>query len=330
MRTKILFAVCVLLFDINLIMLQQKSRAFEKWNPIPPLVMPHSPVAPEPDPEPEVTPHLSFTVPKGDMSFPQIVSQLKKWNKEAPKITEFGTYGRTQNGTEIPYLRIGKKTGPKVLITSSIHGNEHLCAMTTMGVMGTFISSYNVDKEITKLLQERDVYYVPVISPESFIRNQRYDLGLDPNRNWNNPNLQERNSIPSIQALKDFHTKEKFKAMMSCHNYGKVYLHPWGYSRIRSGNDADFKRILGAMSRETGYGVEQTYRQSAPPYYGYEADWFLKHGALAFVNEIGTRFVAIRGEIEHEVDVNLKAFKIWIREAPLVKVPYETLIQDRT
>jgi hypothetical protein len=217
-------------------------------------------------------------------------------------------------------LRIGKKKGPKVLITSSIHGNEHLCAMTTMGVFGTMLDSYMKDDEITKLLRERDVYYVPVISPESFMQNQRHDMGRDPNRNWNGLNLKEIDSIPSIQALKDFHKKEKFKAMMSCHNFGKIYLYPWGFTTRDSVYEPDFRRILGEMSRVTGYRAEQTYRQSAPPYFGYEADWFHKHGAMAIVNEIGTNFVAIPDEVRHEVEVNLKAFKIWIREAPLVRV----------
>lgn len=266
----------------------------------------------------EVKPKISFTIPNGDMSIQAIRTQLQTWAKEAPGIVEYGTYGKSQSGSDHPYIRVGKKTGPKVLIHACIHGNEHLSAMVAMGVFGKMLDAYMVDPEITKLFNERDIYFVPVLSIESFQRNTRIDAGVDPNRNWSDIRNNDKQSIPSVDSMKQFFKANQFKAVMSCHNFGKIYLYPWGWTRERPKDDTDYRRILGEMSKTSGYRYEQLLRQSAPPYYGYETDWYYRNGAFAFVNEIGTSFEARGSEIKTEVDKNYKAFIVFIREAPLV------------
>lgn len=262
---------------------------------------------------PPVVYKTNFVVPERDMTFDEINSQLKKWAEECKGIVEYGTYGKTQSGTEIPYLRIGNKQGPKVLIASCIHGNEHLAAMTTMGCIGTILNDWDNWKS---LLSERDLYYVPVICPDSYKKVSRHDMGIDPNRNFSDRRNEEINSIPAITSLKAFQIQNQFKAFMSCHNYGKVYLYPWGYTQKPTEIDRDYRNILGKMKSVSGYNHEQLLRQSAPPYYGYEVDWFHKHGAFAVVNEIGDHFQPSKNEIANEVKTNVPVLKIFIDEAP--------------
>lgn len=320
----ILFLVVnIILLNLNVFGYLYVHNKHAEVRPEPPmerLVQP-SPIQPPPvTPEPtETKPNITFTVPNGDMKFQEICQQLVKWNQEAPQITEVGLVGKTQNGTDIPYIRIGKKTGPKLLITSCIHGNEHLCASVAMGCMGKYLAAYMTDDEVTKLVRERDLYYIPVVCPESYMKNSRHDLGKDPNRNFTGPNLEEVQSIPSIDALKKFFLEHKFKSAMSCHNFAKIYFIPWGYQRKRTESHGDYARILDSMCVQSGYTWKQLERESAPPYYGYEADWYYKHGALSIVNEIGSTFTASPGEVRSETEKNFKAFKIWIRESPIVR-----------
>lgn len=284
----------------------------------PPVVQVQPPVnLPQAEPQ-EVKPKITFTIPSGDMNLQSIRTQLQTWAKEAPAIVEYGTYGKSQNGTDHPYIRVGKKTGPKVLIHSCIHGNEHLSAMVAMGVFGKMLDAYMVDPEITQLLNERDIYFVPVMSVDSYQRNSRHDGGRDPNRNWSDSRNNDIASMPSVQSMKDFFKAHQFKAVMSCHNHGKIYLYPWGYTQQRTPHDASYREILGEMSQITGYKSAQLLRQSAPPYYGYEVDWYYKNGAFAFVNEIGTRFEAYGPEIKQEVDKNYKSWVVFIKKGPLV------------
>jgi phage pi2 protein 07 len=266
----------------------------------------------------ETKPSISF-FPKKDLTYDEISHYLNLWAKEAPTITEIGEYGVSKGGKKLNYLRIGKKNGPKVLIMATIHGNEHLGTMTALGVMEKLLDGYLVNSEITELLKTRDIYYIPVVCPDSHTRNTRHDEGLDPNRNFSDRNLKEKNSIVAIQALKEFSLKHNFKAVMSVHNYGKVYFYPWGYVNKETPNMKEYKEILEKMRNASGYSYARLYHRSAPPYYGYENDWFYNHGAFSIVNEIGRSFVARPEEINKEIPLNLPAFIIFIKEAPLVR-----------
>jgi predicted deacylase len=327
MSKKILLflVVNIILLNLNVFGYLHVHNKQAEVRPEPPremLAQPNTPIQPPPPVTPEPTetkPNITFTVPNGDMRFQEICQQLVKWNQEAPQITEVGVVGKTQNGTDIPYIRIGKKTGPKLMIHACVHGNEHLCCSVSMGCMGKLLSSYMVDEEVTKLIRERDLYYVPVVCPESYMKNSRHDMGKDPNRNFSGPNLQEIQSIPSIEAIKKFHLEHKFKSVMSCHNHGRIYFIPWGYVQKQTDSHAEYRRILSAMGQSSGYTYQQLLRQSAPPYYGYEADWYYHHGALSMVNEIGRSMAANPSETKSETDSNYSAFKIWIRESPLVR-----------
>lgn len=267
----------------------------------------------------ETKPEISFVVPDHQMDINEVYNQLDQWHEEAPEITEVGIIGTTYKGNEIKYLRMGKKSGPKVLIVGAIHGNEKLSSMVVMGVIGNLLDNYMDDDHTTELIRNRDIFFVPIVSIEGYQQNSRTVLSLDPNRNFNGYNLIEIESIPCIQSLKNFHKKHNFKAVMSCHNSGKIYFYPWGRSKDSTNVDDNYKDICQKMGKETGYRYKQLYRNSVSPFFGYEIDWFHKHDAFAVVTEIGKSFTAKESEIAEETINNFKAIKIFIEEAPLAR-----------
>jgi len=267
----------------------------------------------------DINPRILNIVPDRELTFEEVNKWVDKWHKAAPEITEVGVVGQHKEH-DIKYIRVGNKTGPKVLIIATIHGNEKLCTMTMLGVFGKMLDAYGEDAKVTKLLQERDIYFVPIVSPEGFINNSRHVMGLDPNRNFNGPRLSRKDSIPCVNALKKFHQKHHFNAVMSCHDYGRIYFYPWGYVNKPTQIDSEYKQLLAQMARLNGYQVDQIYHHSAPPYYGYEVDWFYRHGAVTIVNEIGTRFEARKAEIDKEVQDNFRSTLLFIEKAPLIKV----------
>lgn len=312
MNRNFLIIANIALMCILFALLQSKRPAA----PItPPPLLPHPT---EPDPTP-VIPEITNAIPTRTLSQEEINALLAQWCQQAPEIAEMGTYGNSAEGRPIKYIRIGKKTGPKVLITACIHGNEKLSAMTSLGCIGTILASYGRDPGLTNLIDSRDLYYVPVVCPDGYYRNTRHEGGLDPNRNWSGRNLAEIDSIPSIAVLKKFHLENKFLAVMSCHNYGKVFFYPWGYAQQPTEIDAQYRSILSEMCMVSGYNFSQLHRRSLPPYHGYETDWFHSKGAFAIVNEIGRTFAADEHSIMSEVQTNLPAFLIFIDKAPLVR-----------
>lgn len=277
------------------------------------------PVEPPYEIEEEVKPEISTEVPTKQLSFDEVNDMIDQWHKDAPDITEIGVVGKSHRGRAIRYIRIGKHSGPKVLITAAIHGNEKLSTMAMLGVFNKMLKDYMEDDKVTELITSRDIYFVPVVSPEGFIANSRYTLRVDPNRNFNGPNLSSKNSIPCVDALKEFHKKHKFNAVMSCHNFGQLFFYPWGYTYRKTMIDHQYRSLLRKMGDLAGYKYARVFRRTSPPYYGYELDWFHKHGAFAIVNEIGTSFPARRSEIAREANSNYESTLLFIKEAPIIR-----------
>ena len=253
MKIKYLVVIIMFMTLINISVWFAKNNRVQEPN----FQITNPPVEETPE---EIRPVISTRTPIRDLSLEEVNSMLKTWHEEAPEITEVGFIGKTYQGRDIPYIRLGKKTGPKVLLFAGIHGDEKLAVSTMLGVVGKMLKGYMSDERITELLRTRDIYFIPVLSPESYIKNSRNLLGLDPNRNFNGPRLEHKDSIPCIQALKNFHQKHEFKAVMSCHNFGDVYFYPWGFTHEGTEIEVEYNSLLEEMSALSGNSRDQLFR----------------------------------------------------------------------
>jgi len=281
-----------------------------------PQPIPVRPITPLPPPPPSPQELGAVAeVPWRDLQVEETHSIIGEWSKAGHG--EVLEVGRTQSQSPILCFRVGTKGKPKVLITAGIHGNEHLCVSVMMKVFEEVLRQRGT--AWAEALRERDIYFVPVFCIDSYRQRSRHDMGVDPNRDWSGRNLTEKNSIPAVAAMKKFFLEHRFKAAMSCHNHARMYFFPWGYVNKPTEIHQDYVRILRKMGAESGYGFEQLLRQSAPPYYGYEADWYHQHGAFSIVTEIGRNFTVSAQEMRQEVEPNLRALLVFVMEASVVR-----------
>jgi hypothetical protein len=283
------------------------------------------PVAVLPSQEPLAPTKFDISNPvPNHQSYTEIVAQVKQWNTEAPGITEVGTYGTSSKGLPLYYLRV-RNPGirglmPKVLLTSCIHGNEPHATSTMMGFIGTVLSKYGRDEVITNLVDSRDIFFVPVVCPDSY-PNSRTSDGVDPNRDFPTPQNPNKQSVASVAAIRSLFVQHKFKAVISGHTLGRVLLHPFGDTRSPSPNDDDFKRLVGKMASLCGYRVEAAHQLYGRPIYGTEVDWYYRNGAFPIVMEFGDhQRPATPSEIRQELDRTFNGILYFITEAPMVDI----------
>lgn len=313
----------------------------------PPIHQPLPPSEPEPPRTPD-TPTINNPTP-AYLDYDDIVAKIKEWNQAAPDLTEVGTYGTTTKGTQIWYIRVTNKLslseelavkhrdfdryGPElqkyvtlkeskrkvVLITASIHGNEPWSTGCVMAYVGNMLKSYGQDEAITNLIDTRDIYFVPVISPDSYPHSRHVD-GVDPNRNFPGPRSNNR-SVPPVQAIQDLFNKIKPNAVISGHTFGRIYLYPYGDDMQRCPNDSDYQSIVGEMGRLSRYRMDRACNMYNRPIYGSEVDWYYRHGAFAIVMEFGThqRRPSLE-DITSEFDRTYKAVLHFIEKAPEVRI----------
>lgn len=282
------------------------------------------PVAPIPEkPKAPESPNISNKIP-AYLDYSGIVAQIKEWNTQAKDLTEVGTYGKSKRGTDLYYIRINNsydtKPKPKVLITACIHGNEPWSTGVVMGYIGTLLGDYGKNQEITDLVNSRDIYFIPVVSPDSYPHSRHVD-GVDPNRDFPGPSNPNKQSVPPVKAVQDFVLKIKPNAVISGHTWGRIFLHPYGDKNDYCPDQAEYQRIIGKMGQLCQYNVKRACEMYGRPIYGTEVDWYYRNGAFAVVMEFGThQRRPTHEEITSEFQRTFQGVLWFIKEAPVVEL----------
>lgn len=264
-----------------------------------------------------VNPNISIKTP-GFLEYSDIITQFKKWENEAESLVDVDYYGTTSDNTKICFAKITNENNvnikKKVLITGAIHGDEPLSTSILMGYVGRLLTEYGDDVSINEMLNNREIYIIPVISPDSY-PNQRESEGYDPNRDFNNENCK------IIKEIKRFVTEQSFDAIISTHCFGKVMLIPWGNKRDLCNHHEIYKEITSKMQKVNNYDVIRGCQMYNELIYGSELDWYYSKGIFAIVIEFSTtrNKISIR-EIEQEVNQNYNAINIFVLEGAEVEI----------
>lgn len=282
-----------------------------------------------PEPSTPNLPNITTQIPPY-LSYSEIVTQLKKWEQEAFDLAEVGFYGKTKKGTEICYIKIcnklENKNRPKVFITGCIHGNESWSTGCVMAYAGNLLDSYGKNKEIKDLIESREIYIIPVVSPDSYPHQRNVD-GVDPNRDFPGPSRPHHKSTESIKAIQTFFLKIKPNAVISGHTFGRVFLTPFGDIKNDCLNEADYQRIIGKMCKLCNYRMDHTCNNYNRPIQGTEVDWYYRNGAFSVVMEFGThQKMPTKEEITNEYLRTWEGILFFLKEAPII--PINANIED--
>ncbi|HPF34758.1 MAG TPA: M14 family zinc carboxypeptidase [Candidatus Krumholzibacteria bacterium] len=250
-------------------------------------------------------------------AYPQVVSA--KWS-----------IGQTGLGNDLWCVRVSdnpevNESGePEILFDGMHHAREIMASEMPVMLIEYLASRYGTDPEITYLLDNREIYVVPVVNPDGSLYNEQTNpngggmwrknrrnngdgsYGVDPNRNypyqWVGPGSStipssdtyrgpSAGSEPEVQAMMALVNSHAFVTAQSFHSYSNLTLYPWGYTIGNSPDEAMFVHMADIMTSQNGYAPGQA------PELLYEVnggsfDWVygasLEHPkCLAFSNEIG-------------------------------------------
>ena len=202
-----------------------------------------------------------------------IKDQLMDIENSYPDIIKIATIGKSRQKRPILAVRITKtqKTGryirkPKVLFHATTHAREWISTQVGMRLIRYLTDNYGKDDRITSLLDETEVWVVPVVNPDGYEytftderlwRKNLHDVnrdgqittadGVDLNRNYDSGffGLDEEGatndptdntyrgwgpaSEPETRALVRLIRLKKFKYSVSYHSYGNLILYPIGW-----------------------------------------------------------------------------------------------------
>ena len=252
--------------------------------------------------------------------YPQVVSE--KWS-----------IGLTVEGRDIWCFRISDnpdvdENEPEVLIDGMHHAREIMASEFPIMFAEHLASNYGSDPEITWLVDNRELYIVPIVNPDGVVYNEenypqgggmwrknRRDngdgtIGVDLNRNYpymwgyddigSSPDPANNlyrgpapGSEPEAQILMNFINGREFITHDTIHTYGNLVLYPWSYDAIDTPDETTFRFIGDKMTMFNGYTPGQPGSDILYPVNGCTTDWAYgaqdEHAKIFTVStEIGT------------------------------------------
>jgi hypothetical protein len=221
-----------------------------------------------------------------------------------------------------PNVEQGK---PSVFYNSLIHAREPAGASTLLNFMQYLATNYGVDPAVTDIIDNRELYFLPVVNPDGYYYNEetypngggmwrknRRPLGgsyygIDLNRNfsfkWGYDEYGASNIInsevyrgsapfsePETQHFRDFVQSHNFAIIHNLHTYSNLFLWPYGFDRVWSDKEEFFRNLGDSMTQVNHYTPEVGW--TLYPTNGDADDWgwgdtLTKPRTISVTTEIG-------------------------------------------
>ncbi len=223
-------------------------------------------------------------------SWDRVQTELKQWSETLSTQTDLVQYGTSTQGRPLYALHIkgvslNATPKPAVMITGATHGNEILTVDTVMGITKHILDNLSTDR-VKNILAKNDLWFVPVVSPDSYVTRQRYVDGLDPNRDFPWPDNTTHQSSRVIKAVAEFATGLDLAASIDYHSVASVIMWPWAYTDKAPAGADKFRDVARSMASTNNYDIGQI---SEVMYIakGSSADYYhWKKGSMSFGIEL--------------------------------------------
>ncbi|MBD3370798.1 T9SS type A sorting domain-containing protein [Candidatus Fermentibacteria bacterium] len=196
------------------------------------------------------------------------------------------TIGQSYEGRDIYMIKMTSGSGPPdkpaLYYSSLIHAREPGGNSVLIDFATWLADNYNSDTRATFILDNAEVYFVPIANPDGYEYNmpgggnQRKNMnwtngdGIDLNRNWEHKwGYDDQGSSPDpydetyrgtspaseveTQEQRDFMNDVAPIAALHYHTYGGYLLYPWGYVNQPTPDQSTFESWAAHMTMYNGY-----------------------------------------------------------------------------
>jgi hypothetical protein len=221
-----------------------------------------------------------------------------------PDIARVDSIGRSYQNRAIwaikisDYPQIHDPMESDVMFVGMHHAREIATPEVCLYLMNHLVDNYGIDPRITRLVNEREIWIIPILNPDGHVyvesgnvlwrKNRRPSqagscIGVDPNRNYGfmwgiddigstgNPCGQTyRGTGPfseyETRAIRDLvmSGKHDFTIGLSYHSYGRLILYPWGYTDEPTPDAATFAALADSMAAFNDYRAGPSYSAIYP------------------------------------------------------------------
>ncbi|MDQ3022718.1 MAG: hypothetical protein M3R36_19460 [Bacteroidota bacterium] len=259
----------------------------------------------------------------GFLTYNEVNAKLDSMRLQFPGlISSKFSLGITVQGRSIWTVRLTKNpdvsTGrPEVWYHSLIHAREPESMEHGIYFMYWLLENYGIDPIATYILNNRELYFTPVINPDGYVYNQTNSpnggglwrknrkanaggsFGIDLNRNygtfqfWNSPNGGSSTSPssdtyrgpspfsePETQAVMNFVNSRNIQAVLGSHTYGNLLIKPWAWQDpLPTPDDNIFNEYFVDMTKYNHYTTGTPSQTVGYMVRGGADDWYYNDSA---------------------------------------------------
>ncbi len=263
----------------------------------------------------------------GYYTYDEVVQKLDSMRLQYPTlITAKQNRGTTSEGRTIWSVKISDNadinesaTEPAVYFDALHHAREPQAMAGTLYFMYWLLDNYNTNPEAKYLVDNREIYIIPVVNPDGYRYNQTTNpngggswrknrrnngscFGVDLNRNYNygwglnsgssgdpcsdtyrGPSA---GSEPETQAVKNLCTSIQPKIAFSVHSVAGRYLNPYGFNDSSVSYDI-YSDFSGDFASENNYTYGTVNEMLNYYSSGTTRDWLHSTGCYAWTPEVG-------------------------------------------
>jgi len=231
-----------------------------------------------------------------------------------PALCTKGSAGLSFQGRNLWYLKISDNPQsaegePSCFFNGATHAREPMGTHACIAFADHILRNYGVDSVATWLVNNREMFIIPVMNPDGYVynsdsggsssnwrKNRRGpvppNVGIDLNRNYgykwgydNNGSSGQassetyrgpsRFSEPETQVIRDFMALYDFRTCMDFHTYGRYNMYPWGYASATPPERDILQEAVDTFQVNNRYPRSRTGQiyQTIYPANGVSVDW---------------------------------------------------------
>lgn len=192
-------------------------------------------------------------------------AMMRKFAHDYPQLCQLEVIATLVSGRQILALKISKDVElnntdkPEVLCTSTMHGDEGICATTALSFCRHLLENYGSDSYVSRLMDSIEFWVIPIMNPDGMYKGGNSSISGSTRSNGNTYDLNRNfpklsgggNTLqPETQAMMDFFARHHFALSTNLHAGNECFNYPWDtWSRTTADND--WWRLVGAAYRDT-------------------------------------------------------------------------------
>jgi len=284
-------------------------------------------------------------------TYAEINDELHQLAAAHPQIAQVSLIGKSVEGRDLWAIKISDnvtqaEAETAVVFLGGHHAREWIAVDVPFLLAKHLLNRYGADTAITRLVNQAEIWIVPLVNPDGhqysvtndrlWRKNRRNNgdgtFGVDLNRNysfqWGGPGSSRDTfsdiyrgaapfSEPETQAVRDFLRQHRPRSLISYHNFSQLILYPWGFTNAPAPGEFLLQNLAVAMADRIRvvHNVSYTPEQSSDLYLasGDTIDWlYAELGAPCFTIELRPRsaspgFELPESEITPTFEENLPA-----------------------